>query len=86
MLPKLPVAPLCEFGEFSVLGEDADGVVDPEGVDGVAGVAPDGGLPPGLPPWTLTANFMPCPQCKGVGHMKYIVPALDKVMVVLPPE
>lgn len=91
MLYKMLVAPLVYGGGGDVaevdgvVGDDepdgVDGVVEPS--DGVAGVVGVLGVP--LAATTVIANFMPLPQWPDVEQMKYIGPAADKVIVVLPP-
>lgn len=78
MLQKLAAAPFLEGGggEATVV----DGVLEPDGGVGVVGGVP--GVV--VAATTLMASFMPPPQWPTVGQMKYIEPALESGIVVLP--
>lgn len=101
MFTNMPPAPLYDFGELVVVvmtgvepvvedepeEEGSDGVVtagddepEEEGDVGVAGLVVE---PPAATTGTL--SFMPPWQWPKVGHMKYIVPGVVRVMVVCPP-
>lgn len=72
MLQEILATPLFDSGGGGGGGEVTFGVV---------------GEPLGVVPAATTVidSFMPWAQWPGVGHMKYIGPAVVKVIVVLPP-